>query len=297
MSLPPTRLTGFGAAPDGHGVIKMLSPRASNTVNTAVRNDDDYTYDYDTTVTHKDAGNSVRGDGGGGLAPRMSATGLFGYIGSGLSKRATSSGPGISPKVQPPRLSFLGVNSNADGLEGDAWDRLKRKSMAGDGGFGGAPLIGPNSSRRRSSNRQSMMKSNILAMEESFVPSWKRNIVDVIDGTRGTIFMAVITLWALFGDDIRLLGFYEEHDYAFVVVVYVILVLFSLEMILASVAKKGYLNGFYFWLDAVATLSLLMDIPPLMEAIGFSACVHDNYGMEPSCAPQAPNTKTRIPEP
>jgi Mn2+/Fe2+ NRAMP family transporter len=151
--------------------------------------------------------------------------------------------------------------------------------------------------------------------------AWQRNIVNAIDGTAGTLFMAVITLWALFGgglyklnslapysskapgfvqllsvklrktgfqiffqqipklvplrsgDDIRLIGFYEQHDGAFVVLVYVCLVLFAAELILASVAKKGYLNGFYFWLDAVATMSLLMDIPPFMEAVGLGRVV------------------------
>ena len=38
------------------------------------------------------------------------------------------------------------------------------------------------------------------------------------------------------------------------------LIFFTLEIILASIAKKDYFIGFYFWLDIIATLSLIPDI-------------------------------------
>jgi hypothetical protein len=33
----------------------------------------------------------------------------------------------------------------------------------------------------------------------------------------------------------------------------------------ASLAKKAYFLGFYFWLDVIATLSLLFEIPQFFE--------------------------------
>lgn len=36
--------------------------------------------------------------------------------------------------------------------------------------------------------------------------------------------------------------------------------LFTIDLIFSSVAIKGYFLGFYFWLDLVATVSLLTDI-------------------------------------
>ena len=38
------------------------------------------------------------------------------------------------------------------------------------------------------------------------------------------------------------------------------LVFFTLELVLASIAKKDYFLGFYFWLDIISTLSLIPDI-------------------------------------
>ena len=162
---------------------------------------------------------------------------------------------------------------------GDAWDMLKRKSHISGSRFGGLPLVGPNSGQRRSSARKSMMKRNIMKMEKSFTPAWKTAILNIIDGTKGTIFLLIVTVWALFGDDIRLIAFAEPDDGIFLILVYLCMAIFTLEMILGSIAKQGYLNSFYFWLDMVATLSFLMDIPDLLTAIGISPChSEDPYG-------------------
>ena len=37
--------------------------------------------------------------------------------------------------------------------------------------------------------------------------------------------------------------------------------IFLIEMLLQMFAVPGYLGGFFFWLDGIATASLLMDIP------------------------------------
>mmetsp|Transcript_26704 Transcript_26704/g.65447 ORF Transcript_26704/g.65447 Transcript_26704/m.65447 type:complete len:926 (-) Transcript_26704:528-3305(-) len=164
-----------------------------------------------------------------------------------------------------------------DTHEGDYWDMThKKKAFLGE--HGGAPLVGPNSNRRRSSQRKSMHKKNIMVMEEQFLPMYKRRIISVLDGTYGSLCMAIITIWALFGDDIRLLCFFKDADTGFVYMVYICLITFFGELVLASVAKKGYIWGFYFMLDAVATLSLLMDIPNFMASLGLAPCDGDSYG-------------------
>lgn len=42
-------------------------------------------------------------------------------------------------------------------------------------------------------------------------------------------------------------------------------VIFSLELIVATIFKEGYIFGFYFWLDCVATLSLLADVSWIVQ--------------------------------
>ena len=80
--------------------------------------------------------------------------------------------------------------------------------------------------------------------------------------------MTAVALWTLFGDDARLAAFDAEDDHAFVAVTYACLALFTAEMCALCVAKEGYAFGFYFWLDLVATASLLLDVPEFMDASG-----------------------------
>ena len=72
--------------------------------------------------------------------------------------------------------------------------------------------------------------------------------------------MTIITLYALFGDDIRVLVTDKNGDPTFWTLNIIALIAFSFEIILASICKLNYFNGFFFWLDIVSTLSLLLDI-------------------------------------
>ena len=51
-----------------------------------------------------------------------------------------------------------------------------------------------------------------------------------VDGSAGTVFMTVVTLWALFGDDIRLLTTNKEMDSFFVDLTLFCLVCFGMEL-------------------------------------------------------------------
>ena len=80
--------------------------------------------------------------------------------------------------------------------------------------------------------------------------------------------MTCVALWSLFGDDTRLSVFTQAADSTFVAITYVCLALFTVEMAALCVAKPGYVFGFYFWLDFVATASLLLDLPEFMYVTG-----------------------------
>ena len=63
-----------------------------------------------------------------------------------------------------------------------------------------------------------------------------------------SIFMTLATIWALFGDDVRVLAFPMECDEIFVGVAIALIVLFALETTMSCFAKgKKYVFGFYFW--------------------------------------------------
>ena len=75
-----------------------------------------------------------------------------------------------------------------------------------------------------------------------------------------TTIMTLVTLFALFGDDIKLAFFTKEVDDVFDNLTFVCLIMFSVEITFNAISQDNYLNSFYFWLDVISTLSLVTDI-------------------------------------
>ena len=125
--------------------------------------------------------------------------------------------------------------------------------------------------------------------------SWDRAkaVVEVIaESLPVTIIMSLFTIWALFSDDIRLAAADSTADEGFMVVISIAFFLFLLEIFAASFYKEGYLclpnftpaphetkwdmvkrlcnfGSFYFWLDWIATLSLIFEVS---EFVFYQAC-------------------------
>lgn len=94
------------------------------------------------------------------------------------------------------------------------------------------------------------------------------------------VIMGTATVIALFGYDVRLLFFQKDSDPVWTVIISTCFFLFLIELILNSIVKTtvepgdqrtnwrqhlmcglhGYLFSFFFWLDFVATMSLIPEI-------------------------------------
>ena len=77
--------------------------------------------------------------------------------------------------------------------------------------------------------------------------------------------MGILTVFALFGDDLRLAFCPPDSDESFTII-RIALFMFILEFGLQNYVRPEYRGNFYFWLDLVSTLSLVTDIPFMMEA-------------------------------
>ena len=95
----------------------------------------------------------------------------------------------------------------------------------------------------------------------------RTRIKNIIDGKVVTISMAIVTLFVLFGDDVRLVATSKEADQGFFVSFMICLVLFVVELIANSIFVEDYKFSFFFWLDVIATISLLPDIPYLRDPL------------------------------
>eukprot|EP00163_Fabomonas_tropica_P031980 TRINITY_DN780_c1_g3_i1.p1 TRINITY_DN780_c1_g3~~TRINITY_DN780_c1_g3_i1.p1 ORF type:complete len:759 (-),score=200.74 TRINITY_DN780_c1_g3_i1:174-2231(-) len=84
--------------------------------------------------------------------------------------------------------------------------------------------------------------------------------------------MMIATAWALFATDFQLIALPKTVDDAFAIVTFIFFLAFAIDLVLSSLAKKGYFLSMFFFLDLIATISLLPDIPfiwdPFMESLG-----------------------------
>jgi len=99
------------------------------------------------------------------------------------------------------------------------------------------------------------------------IANLKKWIDEFLESTFVIVLMSIITIYALFADDIRQLITDFRVDDGFYIMTTVCLGLFTVEMILSSFAKPKYFLRFFFWLDLLSTLSLLLDIGWVSNAI------------------------------
>jgi hypothetical protein len=107
-------------------------------------------------------------------------------------------------------------------------------------------------------------KLGTIVEEESTL---RHRIREIVDGRMVTIAMGSVTVWALFGDDIRLVATSKEADEAFYITFLISFLLFLIELIANSLVLPGYKFSFFFWLDVIATVSLFPDVPMLLNPV------------------------------
>jgi hypothetical protein len=81
------------------------------------------------------------------------------------------------------------------------------------------------------------------------------------------LVMNVVTIYSLFFDDIRIISFSKDVDDLFFGITLVAMILFLVEIVCASICKEEYFNTFFFYLDAVSTVSMIPDCGWIWEPL------------------------------
>lgn len=89
-----------------------------------------------------------------------------------------------------------------------------------------------------------------------------------MEGKTVTIVMSMVTIFALVGDDIRLWVTNKKADPPFYSGLIISFILFLTEILLNTVVIDEFKYSFFFWLDIIATFSLIPDIPLITDIIG-----------------------------
>ncbi|CAK4081656.1 unnamed protein product [Aphanomyces euteiches] len=82
----------------------------------------------------------------------------------------------------------------------------------------------------------------------------------LLDAVWFSVLMNAITLYCLFGDDFRVAFASKAEDSGFFGMAGASFILFTVEFLLSCYAKPDYVGSFYFYLDSIATISLVPDI-------------------------------------
>lgn len=120
-----------------------------------------------------------------------------------------------------------------------------------------------------SKDEEHPLDSEASHSSEEEVNHWysKKNVFYFVEHSCTQIFVLLVTFYALFGDDIRLLSFGKEADDVFMYLNIIAMAVFGIEIVLSCYSKPDYFNSFFFWLDLISTISIITDIEPVWDAI------------------------------
>lgn len=103
---------------------------------------------------------------------------------------------------------------------------------------------------------------NAPQVEES---ECKKSIKHMLQNIYFQIFITAIALFSLFSDDIRMATCDASADLTFDIIHMLLIAIFSVEIILNWIAIEEYRYSFYFFLDVISSLSILLDISLITE--------------------------------
>jgi hypothetical protein len=95
----------------------------------------------------------------------------------------------------------------------------------------------------------------------------QKKIVKFLDHTVTVVFMTMVTIYALYFDDLRIIFFDRQDDNVFYGITLMVMICFAVEIILSSYSKQEYLFSFFFYLDIVSTVSMIPDCGWIWDAI------------------------------
>jgi len=81
-----------------------------------------------------------------------------------------------------------------------------------------------------------------------------------VDRPAFQVFTALLTVYALTGDDFRLLGTDKPADAVFDAATVFCILVFALEILVSVLGREDYFGSFFFFLDLVATVTMVLDI-------------------------------------
>jgi class 3 adenylate cyclase len=109
--------------------------------------------------------------------------------------------------------------------------------------------------------RSNSLSSTVIINNQTvYVPPWKKKLRNLLDSPPVQITMTIFTVYILFADDIKVICTTKKADPPFSIVVIILMGIFFIELVISAIVVEDYFLGFYFWLDFVSLISMVLDI-------------------------------------
>jgi class 3 adenylate cyclase len=163
---------------------------------------------------------------------------------------------------------------------------------------------GPRKPLHESESEEIESLNHKQTVKETAANRTKRLVNNFLDSNATITFMSLITVYALYGDDVRIIAFQPNVDIVFLTLSAVASAFFLIEISLLCWCKDGYLRrpdltaigdicsmyawnkrkstfewlsqlwnvlqpgSFYFWLDLISTFSMVIEMPWFIQSFG-----------------------------
>lgn len=111
---------------------------------------------------------------------------------------------------------------------------------------------------RTPARRASLLPEDVFSSCTSSV--MQERVRAVVDSRTLTLLTVLLTLYALFGNDVKMVTTDAHTDIIFDIITLFTIAVFTAELVMMSVAHPGYIGRTYFWVDLLCTLCLFADI-------------------------------------
>lgn len=116
-------------------------------------------------------------------------------------------------------------------------------------------------------NNNNNLKEADAATPKTFKEKFKLLMKRYLYHNAELMMMTIVTLFALFGPDMKALGLNPDYDAIFNGFFFFVMFLFFVEFSASIWVKPNYFRSFFFWLDLFASLSMVLEIDWILYPI------------------------------
>lgn len=118
-----------------------------------------------------------------------------------------------------------------------------------------------NKDKRHSvSKSEDFSRQTILSSTKSQHGPFVNSLNSIIESWIFQTIMSLLTIYILFADDIKILTTDAYADVPFSISYIILMIIFLIELIMSAIAVDNYFLHFFFWLDLISVITILLDI-------------------------------------